>query len=224
MSSYRTLVPMRWSDMDVYRHINNVQVVRLLEEARVQAFTAWDDPGERPVLESGVLVARTEVEYLRQLDFRIEPIAIDLWVSKMSGATIELGYEVREPDDDSPPYARAESTLVMFDLQAGRPRRLSPVELQRLSQWTGDPVADALAPVSPCAAPRGLELADAETFRDLATYLSRARRVDPDGAARLMADGGVLAAYVSPVHGAPGPTVLGLRAARARRRRRSSST
>ena len=85
MSSYRTLVPMRWSDMDVYRHINNVQVVRLLEEARVQAFTAWDDPGERPVLESGVLVARTEVEYLRQLDFRIEPIAIDLWVSKMSG-------------------------------------------------------------------------------------------------------------------------------------------
>ena len=58
----------------------------------------------------------------------------------------------------------------------------------------------------------GLELADAETFRDLATYLSRARRVDPDGAARLMAARGVLAAYVSPVHGAPGPTVLGLRA------------
>ena len=140
MSSYRTLVPMRWSDMDVYQHINNVQVVRLLEEARVQAFTAWDDPRERPVLESGVLVARTEVEYLRQLDFRIAPIAIDLWVSKMSGATIELGYEVREPDDESPPYARAESTLVMFDLQAGRPRRLSPVELERLSQWSGDPV------------------------------------------------------------------------------------
>ena len=30
MPSYRTLVPMRWSDMDVYRHINNVQIVRLL--------------------------------------------------------------------------------------------------------------------------------------------------------------------------------------------------
>jgi acyl-CoA thioester hydrolase len=140
MAPYRTLVPMRWSDMDVYRHINNVQVVRLLEEARVQAFTAWDDPKDQPVLDRGVLVARTEVEYLRQLDFRVEPIAIDLWVSKLSGATIELGYEVREPDEDSPPYARAETTLVMFDLQAGRPRRLSPVELQRLRQWSGDPV------------------------------------------------------------------------------------
>jgi acyl-CoA thioester hydrolase len=140
MPSYRTLVPLRWSDMDVYRHINNVQVVRLLEDARVQAFTAWDDPQERPVLETGVLVARTEVEYLRQLDFRLAPIAIDLWVSKASGATIELGYEVREPDDDSPPYARAESTLVMYDLQAGRPRRLTADERARLQQWSGEPV------------------------------------------------------------------------------------
>lgn len=56
-----------------------------------------------------------------------------------------------------------------------------------------------------------LELADPQTFRDLATYVSRARRVDPEGAARLIAAGAVLAAYVSPVHGAPGPTVLGLR-------------
>jgi hypothetical protein len=61
-------------------------------------------------------------------------------------------------------------------------------------------------------AAQSLELADADTFRDLATYLTRARRVDPDGAARLIADGGVLAAYVSPVHGGSGPTVLGLRA------------
>jgi acyl-CoA thioester hydrolase len=140
MATYRTLVPMRWSDMDIYRHINNVQIVRLLEEARVQAFTAWDDPGERPVLESGVLVARTEIEYLRQLDFRIEPIAIDVWVSKLAGASFDLAYEVREPDDDSPPYARAESRLVMFDLQGGRPRRLSPVERQRLQHWSGDPI------------------------------------------------------------------------------------
>jgi hypothetical protein len=29
----------------------------------------------------------------------------------------------------------------MFDLQAGRPRRLSPVELARLEQWRGDPVS-----------------------------------------------------------------------------------
>jgi hypothetical protein len=56
-----------------------------------------------------------------------------------------------------------------------------------------------------------LQLADPESLRDLGTYLARARRVDPDGAARLVAADAVLAAYVSPVHGAPGPTVIGLR-------------
>lgn len=61
------------------------------------------------------------------------------------------------------------------------------------------------------SATASLTLADADTRRDLATYIARAGRVDPDGAARLVAAGSVLAAYVSPVHGAPGPTVIGLR-------------
>ena len=56
-----------------------------------------------------------------------------------------------------------------------------------------------------------LALPDAEALADLATFVGRARRVDPDGACRLIASGGVLAAYVSPVHGGGGPTVLGLR-------------
>lgn len=54
-------------------------------------------------------------------------------------------------------------------------------------------------------------LPDAVTLADLTTYVARARRVDPDGAVRLLARGPVLAAYVSPVHGSGGPTVLGLR-------------
>ncbi len=59
-----------------------------------------------------------------------------------------------------------------------------------------------------------LVLPDAATLADLTTYVARARRVDPDGAVRLVARGPVLAAYVSPVHGSGGPTVLGLRVVR----------
>jgi hypothetical protein len=56
-----------------------------------------------------------------------------------------------------------------------------------------------------------LPIGDLEAWQDLGTYIGRARRVDPDGAARLVAQGGVLATFVSPVHGSPGPTVIGLR-------------
>jgi hypothetical protein len=61
------------------------------------------------------------------------------------------------------------------------------------------------------SAPPLLALTDAQALADLATFAGRARRVDPDGACRLVASGTVLAAYVSPVHGGGGPTVLGLR-------------
>lgn len=56
-----------------------------------------------------------------------------------------------------------------------------------------------------------LRLADPDTLADLVTFVARARRVDPDGAARLLGAGEVLAVYVSPVHGTGAPTVLGLR-------------
>jgi hypothetical protein len=56
-----------------------------------------------------------------------------------------------------------------------------------------------------------LVLPDAAPVADLTTYVARAKRVDPDGAVRLVASGAALAAYVSPVHGSGGPTVLGLR-------------
>ena len=58
-------------------------------------------------------------------------------------------------------------------------------------------------------------LADEQTAADLQSYLSRAKRLDPDGLVRLRAFGDVLAAYVAPIFAGnlmdSGPTVLGLR-------------
>jgi hypothetical protein len=76
----------------------------------------------------------------------------------------------------------------------------------------------AAGPVSPSSgssseAGVALVLADEATARDLSTFVSRARRMDGEGAVRLVAHGPVLAAYVGVLHGAGGPTVLGLRVA-----------
>ena len=38
---FRVDVPLRWSDMDAYGHVNNVQFLRLLEDARVVGFEQW---------------------------------------------------------------------------------------------------------------------------------------------------------------------------------------
>ncbi len=42
MTRLRVPVQLRWSDMDAYGHVNNVELLRLLEEARIEAF--WAHP------------------------------------------------------------------------------------------------------------------------------------------------------------------------------------
>ena len=69
---YRVDVPLRWSDMDAYGHVNNVQFLRLLEDARVIGFEEWFGQ-DRSMLDEGVLVARHEIEYLAPLVFRHRP-------------------------------------------------------------------------------------------------------------------------------------------------------
>ena len=60
-------------------------------------------------------------------------------------------------------------------------------------------------------APAGVRLPDRIAVADLATLVWRARKVDPDGAARLRAHGDVLAVFVCPIRVPGAPLVLGLR-------------
>ncbi len=133
-------VALRWSDMDAYAHVNNVQFLRLLEDARVAAFDEWFGQ-DRTMLETGVLVARHEIEYLAPLTFRHAPVRIWLWPTKISGASFDLAYEVRDPDGIGEQlYARAETSLVAYDFPSASPRRLSATERERLRELAGDPV------------------------------------------------------------------------------------
>jgi acyl-CoA thioester hydrolase len=136
----RFLVPLRWSDMDAYGHVNNVQFLRLLEDARVIGFREWFGE-DRTMLDSGVLVARHEIEYLAPLTFRHAPIAVDMWATKIGGAGFDLSYEVRDPEGvGAALYARAETTLVAYNFTAAAPRRLTPDERAVIVAHEGESV------------------------------------------------------------------------------------
>ena len=137
---YSVDVPLRWSDMDAYGHVNNVQFLRLLEDARVIGFQQWFGE-DRTLLSEGVLVARHEIEYLAPLDFRHAPISVDMWATSVSGSSFNLAYEVRDPAGvGTTLYARAETMLVAYDFATACPRRLRPDERSVLKGESGDPV------------------------------------------------------------------------------------
>lgn len=138
---FTTEIVLRWGDMDAYGHVNNVQYHRLLEEARVRAFADWfNSTGPDSMLSSGVLLARQEIEYLDQLVYRQEPVHVDMWITHIGGASWDMAYEMRDSAEDGALYARAESTLVAFDIEAQRPRKLTDDERGALEAYVGEPV------------------------------------------------------------------------------------
>ena len=232
MPRNRVLTPLRWSDMDAYGHVNNVQFLRLLEDARVVAFAAAGSDEGGSVVETGLLVARSQIEYLQPLVYRTAPVAIDLWLTDLQGASFDLGYEVLDDDPSNAGrvYARAETTLVLFDRVNDRPRRMTPSERERLEAWRDAPVrwrhrrADAVSGHR-CAHRADVPRAARRPRPSTTSRPSSAGPAasTPTGPAGSSPPEAVLAVYVSPVHGGGGPTVLGLRVPRSRRRPTSTS-
>ncbi len=155
MSRIVVPVQLRWSDMDAYAHVNNVEMLRLLEEARIEAF--WRHPappadGGWPtaVLDAGpgaqtvTLVASQEIEYVRPLGYRRSPVAITLWIGHLGGASVDVCYEVTDLADAAGApvevYARARTTLVLVDAATGVPRRISSVERAAWQGYVEEPV------------------------------------------------------------------------------------
>lgn len=148
MTRLNVPVSLRWSDLDAYGHVNNVEMFRLLEEARITVFwrhregdpelvwpTAVLDSG--PQASSHTFVARQEIEYLRPLGFTRDPITVQMWIGHLGGASLEVCYEVFDEDGThgrsgparaGTPYARASTTIVVVEAATGSPRRITAAE------------------------------------------------------------------------------------------------
>lgn len=134
-------VPLRWADVDSFGHVNNVMYLRLLEEARLVAFNR-PMPGGGTLMDTGVLIARSEIDYLHQLLYRPEPLRCRMWTTHIGATSFDLQYAMLDGEECESPveYAHAETTIVVFDLETGRPRRLREAEVTLLSSWLEDPV------------------------------------------------------------------------------------
>ncbi len=161
MARIHVPIRLRWSDLDAYGHVNNAEMLRLLEEARIQAFWVADDDAElgvegeaiggrgpavldgRPGAATLSLIARQEVEYLAPVPYLRRPLDVQLWVGRLGGASLEICYEVRSPVGAEPNvlFARAATTLVLVDAATQRPRRISDIERAAWSPYLEEPVA-----------------------------------------------------------------------------------
>ena len=140
MARFVTEVPLRWTDQDAYRHLNHAHAVTLLEEARIAFFfTAAAADGLNGFV-NGLLVAGLRMDYRRQVSYRAEPLRVALWIENVRAASFHIGYALHDgPHAADPVAVDACTRMAIYDLVAGRPRRLDAAERAFLERWTDQP-------------------------------------------------------------------------------------
>ena len=137
---------MRWGDMDAYGHINNVQLVRILEEARIAAFgppRGAGLPGVEPEVSlfnevpegTLALVVEHKIRYVRTLEYRNVPAVVLLWVGAVKGASFDIHYLVQDPVTGED-CVKASSHLAFVDEASGRVVRLTAEQKAKLAPFT----------------------------------------------------------------------------------------
>ncbi|MFT3662842.1 MAG: thioesterase family protein [Gordonia sp. (in: high G+C Gram-positive bacteria)] len=132
---YVVRVPVRWSDMDVFAHINHARMVTLLEEARIPWLFYDDKPTH--AMRKGCLVADLHVKYQGQIRHDESPISVTMFVERLRAVDFTVGYEVRPygADPAAKPAVVATTQLVSFDIDTQRPRRMTPEEKEYLASF-----------------------------------------------------------------------------------------
>lgn len=132
-------IPMRWSDMDAYGHVNNSEIVRMLEEARIAVFGVPVGTGTQitppavalfDVLPQGIqaLIAEHRIKYVKPLEYRNAPAPIRTSVIKAAGATLILGLEIHDPATGEV-CVKAHTHMALYD-----PARKNVLRLTRHQQ------------------------------------------------------------------------------------------
>ena len=123
----------RFSDVDVYGHVNNVTYFEYYQEARIAFITDLGVGllGPESASTERQVVARVDVDYKRPLLFRPEPYVVESWVTRIGTSSYDMAARILDGNGDGadgPAYSLAQVRLVAFDTATQRSRPLSERE------------------------------------------------------------------------------------------------
>ena len=104
---YEIRLPIRWSDVDSYRHVNNAVYLNYLEECRDRWVTGV--LGDR----FGFVIVRVAIDYRRELSLEDEAVVVTCRGIGFGTSSIRTAEEIRTPDGTL--SAESESVVVKHD-------------------------------------------------------------------------------------------------------------
>jgi acyl-CoA thioester hydrolase len=125
-AAHEHLVQLRWSDPDSLGHVNHARALSLLEDARL----AMAEEAQGGV---GLILARLEVDYLRQLYYRTgERLCVRSVVTRLGSKSFTVRQELLQDDEVA---IRADVVMVLFDFATDTSRTMTDQERQFWSRY-----------------------------------------------------------------------------------------
>ncbi|HEX9080370.1 MAG TPA: thioesterase family protein [Desulfuromonadaceae bacterium] len=108
--NYDVPIEMRFSDLDIYGHVNNVVYFDYLETARVRLFSApFHELTAKGVF---LLVARAECDYKLPILFD-DTVVVSASLSRVGGSSFDISYRIH--DGAGKTFATARTVMVCYD-------------------------------------------------------------------------------------------------------------
>ena len=113
---FRIPMPVRWSDLDAFNHVNNARYLTFLEQARIEWFETigedWVTDAYAPVLVSSLLNYKRPIEYPAS-------IAVELFIERLGNTSVTIGHRILA--DDGTLHADGHVVAVWIARSSGRP-------------------------------------------------------------------------------------------------------
>lgn len=134
----RVVMQVRWSDVDLFGHVNNAAFLRYLDDARFTQFPRMGVDENGTMTASLLVVAKHEIDYLAPLRFRPTPFVVEVWVPRLGRSSVDIAYEVLDADAPGATVClRARSRMVQLDSATHTPRPFTDEERATFAAYPG---------------------------------------------------------------------------------------
>jgi acyl-CoA thioester hydrolase len=107
---YSTPIDLRFSDLDLYGHVNSAVYFTYLETARVRLFReSFQELTDQGIF---IVVGRAECDYKYPILLN-NTVVVSTWVSRIGTTSFDLSYHIHDNDDRT--FATAVTTMVCID-------------------------------------------------------------------------------------------------------------
>lgn len=132
----------RWADMDLLGHVNNVVYADYLQEARVDMLRVHARGPATGALADALVIVSNRLVYLAPLVYDGRPVQIQCWITDLRAAVATINYEVYRdaPDGGRTVYLRASTVMTPYVFAEERPRRFTAEERAGLQLYLEEPL------------------------------------------------------------------------------------